>query len=140
MNAMQNLMLLIGRLLASVLFAVSGYYKFVRYDFYVGFFEKLGVPMAHASVYAAGVFELAGALALILGFKTRPAAVLLGLYSIAAASLAHTAFGDFNQLTHFLKNLTILGAFMAFGVVGAGAYSWDAMQAKPAAPTSDEAA
>lgn len=127
---MQDLFLLVGRLATSVLFVVSGYFKFVRYDFYVGFFGKLGIPMADVAVYAAGVFELAAALAFILGFKTRQTAFALGLYSIAAAALAHNGFGDFNQLTHFLKNLSILGALMGFAVFGGGAYSLDASQAR----------
>jgi putative oxidoreductase len=52
--------------------------------------------------------------------------VFLGLYSIAAAALAHANFADPNQLTHFFKNLSILGGFLAFGVAGPGAYSLDA--------------
>ena len=134
----QNLMLLAGRILASVLFFVSGYNKFVKYDFYVGFFGKLGIPAADLAVYAVGAFEIIAAAALVLGFRTKQTAVALGLYSIAAAALAHTAFGDMNQLTHFLKNLSILGALLAFGVSGAGAYSIDASQERKSTADVDE--
>lgn len=123
-------MLLAGRLLASALFIVSGYFKFVLHDFNAGFFEKLGIPMPGITVYAAGAFELIAAAFLIIGFKTRPTVILLGLYSIVAASFAHTNFGDFNQLVHFLKNLTIIGGFLAFAVIGAGDYSVDGINQK----------
>ena len=136
----QNMLLLIGRMLTSVLFIVSGYNKFARYDFYVGFFGKLGIPSPDLAVYAVGAFEIAAAAALILGLRTRQTAIALGVYSIAAAALAHTAFNDMNQLTHFLKNLSILGALLAFGVSGAGAYSLDARAERTSdAMESDEA-
>lgn len=136
---MQDLLLFVGRVFTSVLFIVSGYFKFTRYDFYVGFFGKLGIPMADIAVYAAGAFEWVAALAFVFGFKTRQTALALGIYSIAAATLAHNAIGDFNQLTHFLKNLSILGALMGFAVAGGGAHSIDAAQARKV-ERQDEAA
>ena len=71
------------------------------------------------------VFEIAGAVLFLIGYKTRSVAVLLGLYSFVAGLFAHLAWGDPNQLNHFFKNVTIFGALIAFSVAGAGKYSID---------------
>jgi putative oxidoreductase len=127
----RDIILLAGRVLGSLLFLIAGYNKIIKHDFYVGYFGKLGVPMPSVSVPGAMVFEIAGGLLLLVGFKTRPVAFLLGFYSLVAGLFAHMAWGDPNQLNHFFKNVTIFGALLAFTVAGAGAYSVDAKTGKP---------
>ena len=67
-----------------------------------------------------------GRVLIIVGFKTRLAALALAIFVVIAALLAHTNFADQNQLNHFLKNVAIAGGCLAFFVSGAGLYSVDA--------------
>ena len=124
-NNNRDIVLLAGRILGSLLFLIAGYNKIIKYDFYVGYFGKIGVPMPSFSVPGAMVFEIVGGLLFLFGYKTRSVAFLLGLYSFVAGLFAHTAWGDANQLNHFFKNVTIFGAMLAFAVAGPGKYSID---------------
>jgi putative oxidoreductase len=121
----RDLLLLAGRILSSLLFLIAGYNKIIKHDFYVGYFGKIGVPMPSFTVPGAMVFEIVGGLLFIIGYKTRSVALLLGLYAFVAGLFAHLAWGDPNQLNHFFKNVTILGALLAFTVAGPGKYSVD---------------
>jgi putative oxidoreductase len=121
----RDMLLLAGRILSSLLFLIAGYNKIIKHDFYVGYFDKIGVPMPSFSVPGAMVFEIVGGLLFVIGYKTRSVALLLGVYSFVAGLFAHTAWGDPNQLNHFFKNVAILGALLAFSVAGPGKYSID---------------
>ena len=69
--------------------------------------------------------ELGGALALLIGWKTRWAAWLLALFVLIATCMAHR-FWEFdaaqqaNQLNHFLKNLAIIGGLLFIAAFGPG--------------------
>ncbi|AMN43120.1 DoxX family protein [Rhodoplanes sp. Z2-YC6860] len=121
----RDVLLLAGRVLGSLLFLIAGYNKLMKHDFYIGYFGKLGVPMPSISVPGAMVFEIVGGILLLVGYKTRSVAWMLGLYSFVAGLFAHLAWGDPNQLNHFFKNVTIFGALLAFTVAGPGTYSID---------------
>ena len=124
-SALTDVTLLAGRVFASALFLIAGYNKIVGWDFYLGYFTKLGLPFPSVSLPLALIFEIVAGLCFLVGYKTRMMALLMGLYSFVAGLYAHRAWGDPNQLNHFFKNVTILGAMLAFTVTGAGAYSID---------------
>jgi putative oxidoreductase len=80
----------------------------------------------------AGAIEALGGLALVAGFQTRYASLLLALFTLVAALVGHR-FWDVtdaaqrsNQLIHLLKNIAMIGGFLALYVAGAGAFSVDA--------------
>src|SRR3954471_5095466 len=110
----RDILLLAGRVLGSLLFLIAGYNKIIKHDFYVGYFGKIGVTLPSISVPGAMAFEIVGGLLLLVGYKTRSVAFLLGLYAFVAGLFAHLAWGDPNQLNHFFKNVTIFGALLAF--------------------------
>src|SRR3954454_972566 len=119
----RDILLLTGRVLSCLLFLVAGYNKIIKFDFYVGYFGKIGVPFPSFSVPGGLIFELVCGLMLLVGYKTRSVAFLLGLYSLIAGLFAHLAWGDPNQLNHFFKNVTTFGALLAFSVAGPGKHS-----------------
>ena len=89
---------------------------------------KKGVPFAEVLVAGAIVFEIAGGLMVLLGWKARWGALLLFIFTISATLMFH----DFwavdaaqyrNQLNHFLKNLAILGGLAYIMAVGSGPFS-----------------
>ena len=119
---------LAGRLLIAALFLVAGIRKVMMFSMSVGYFTKLGFPMPEVMTVIAIAIEIGGALALILGWKTRPAALLLALFTVIATFMAHR-FWEFdaaqqaNQLNHFLKNAAIIGGLLFVAASGPGRLS-----------------
>jgi putative oxidoreductase len=109
-----------------VLFLVAAYGKFKGLSGTTGYFTKLGVPAPSIVGPIVALFELAAGILILVGFKTRFVALAIALFCIVSALLAHTNFGDGNQLNHFLKNMAIAGGCLALFVAGAGAMSVDA--------------
>jgi len=69
--------------------------------------------------------EVGGSLALIAGFKTRWAALLLAGFSLASAALFHNNFADQMQMINFMKNVAMAGGFLLLFANGPGPLSLD---------------
>ena len=122
--------LLIARILLAILFLTSGWGKMTGYSGTVDYMTQMGVPMPAVATLVAIAVELLGAIALILGVWTRPLAVLLALFTVGTAFMAHhfwTMEGAerYANSIHFYKNLCIVGGFLLLYVTGAGKHSVD---------------
>ena len=84
------------------------------------------LPMATLGWILAVVIELGGGLAILLGLFTRPVGLVLAIWCLATALIAHTNFADRNQEIHFLKNMAMMGGFLYVAALGARAWSLDA--------------
>src|SRR3954466_2793284 len=115
---------LAGRILLSLIFLMSGIGKIASYEATVTYMNAMGVPGALLPVNI--VLEIAGAVAIMAGWKTRIAAFLLAGFTLIAAFIFHSNFGDQIQMVMFLKNVAIVGAFLVLMTNGAGRYSLDA--------------
>lgn len=130
MNSNASGLLLIGRILMGALFLVAGLRKSMAIAGTAAYMAKNGVPMADVLVYGAVALEILGGLALILGWKTKPVAWILGIFVLVITPIFH-AFWTFppeqyvGQLNHFLKNLAIVGGLAYIAAFGAGAMSAD---------------
>jgi putative oxidoreductase len=119
---------LFGRILLMSLFLLSGLGKIGAYAATAGYMASAGVPGALLPVVIA--VEVLGSIAVILGWHTRVAALLLAGFTLATAVLFHNNFADQMQTVMFLKNLSIAGAFLMLAANGAGALSLDVRNAK----------
>jgi len=115
---------LAGRILLALLFLLSGIGKIAGYEASVGYMHAMGVPGALLPFTI--VLEIAGAVAIMAGWKTRIAAFLLAGFTLVAAVIFHSNFGDQIQMVMFLKNVAIVGGFLMLMANGAGRYSLDA--------------
>ena len=120
---MNNLTELIGRILLSLIFFMSGVGKIDGYAATQGYMESQGVPGALLPAVIA--LEVVAPLLIVAGWHTRLAALALAGFSIAAAALFHANFGDQMQMILFLKNISIAGGLLLLAVNGAGALSLD---------------
>jgi putative oxidoreductase len=111
-----------------VLFLLSGLGKLGAYSATAGYMSSVGVPSALLPVVIAT--EVLGALAIILGWKTRTVAVLLAGFSLLTAITFHRNFADQIQMTNFLKNVSIAGGFLLLAANGPGLVSIDRHFAK----------
>ena len=115
----------LGRLLMAAIFLFSGLGKVMDPAGTVAYIQSAGLPQPQVAFVVTVMVELLGGLALLSGFHARAAALVLALFSIAAALNFHTNFADQNQLIHFLKNLAMAGGLLQVYAFGAGAFSMD---------------
>ncbi|MEZ5809770.1 MAG: DoxX family protein [Rhizobiaceae bacterium] len=124
-----NVVLLIGRVLLSFMFIMSGLQKFGDIAGTAGYIGSVGLPAATLLAWLATIFEVVAGLAVLVGFQMRIAAWLLAAFCVFTALVFHNSLGDMTQMLLFTKNLTIAGGFLALSVAGAGALSLDAKRA-----------
>lgn len=117
---MQNLSQLLypaGRAFLGALFFISGINKILGFSYVAGWMSSSGVPAASVLLAITIVIEVAGGLMLITGFRPRLAAIVIALFLIPVTIVFHAfwsadAANFQNQLTAFLKNLSILGGML----------------------------
>ncbi|MET1084471.1 MAG: DoxX family protein, partial [Burkholderiales bacterium] len=101
----------------------------------VGYIASVGLPMPQAGAAVALVVEIVGGLALIAGFRTRIAALVLAAFTLAASFFFHAYWAvpaDQQMVTQLLfdKNIAIVGGLLVLAAFGAGAWSLDARRAR----------
>jgi putative oxidoreductase len=90
-----------------------------------GFFGSLGIPAPTAAAVVVSLVEFLGGIALVLGFRTRWAALLLAIDMLVAVLVVHARKGFFlPDGAEFA--LTLLGATLTLLLVGPGRASIDA--------------
>lgn len=122
--AINNLALLAARVMMSVMFIKAGYDKIGGYAGVQKYMDAFGVPGALLPVVIAA--EIGLGLMVLVGYKTRWAALGLAGFTVIAALLFHFKFSDNVQYLFFMKNIAIAGGFLGLMAAGAGAYSMDA--------------
>src|SRR5574339_859214 len=126
----QSNMMLVGRVMVSAIFLVCGIRKLIAVAGTAGYFAKLGFPMPDVMVWVAILVEVGGGALLLLGWQTRRVAWLLIAFTVIATLMAHR-YWEFdaaqyaNQMTHFFKNVAMVGGLLYIAAFGAGALSVD---------------
>jgi len=72
------------------------------------------------------LLEIAGAVAIIVGWQTRLWALALAGFTLLSAAIFHSNLGDHMQMILFMKNIAIAGGFLLVFAHGAGEISMDA--------------
>ncbi|MDQ2734874.1 MAG: DoxX family protein [Pseudomonadota bacterium] len=111
----------------SVLFIWAGFGKLMAQGATAAMMTKMGLPLPEIAMIVAIVIELGGGLLVLFGLLTQPTAVVLGIWCIITALVAHTNFADRNMEIHFMKNVAMAGGFAYMAAFGAGAISLDAL-------------
>jgi putative oxidoreductase len=119
-------LILLGRILLSIMFILSGFSKLTAIGGTAGYFGSLGLPAPTIVAVLVGLLELFGGLAVLVGFQTRIAAIALAVFTVAATAVAHLDFADQMQVLMLMKNLGIAGGFLVLAAFGPGAMSLDA--------------
>lgn len=114
---------LAARIFLATLFVVAGLGKIPGYEGTAGYMQSMGVPGFLLPFVIA--LEIAGGIAIAVGYRTRLVAFLLAGFSILSGLIFHNPL-DPSEQTQFLKNLAIAGGFLALVAHGAGRISLDA--------------
>jgi putative oxidoreductase len=130
--AINDEVILAARLFLATLFLIFGWRKLRDYSGTVSQMRQDRAPMPALAAVIAIFMELPVAFAVAVGAFTRPAAVLMALYTLGASLLEHrywmtTGAGYLDSMEAFYKNLSIIGGFLLLYVTGAGKYSIDVL-------------
>ena len=131
-NNINNEVILAARLFLATLFLIFGWRKLTDYSGTVSQLVRDRAPMPALAAAVAIFMELPVAFAVAVGAFTRPAAVLMTLYTLGASLLEHRYWAtpgadQLDKMESFYKNLSIMGGFLLLYITGAGKYSIDAL-------------
>ena len=132
-----GVMPLIGRVLLSIIFLLSGTMKLMGWHMMAGMMASKGFPMASVMLAGAIIVEILGSLCVLLGFKARIAAFIMFLYLIPTTFVFHNFWAmqgaaRLDNEMNFLKNLAIMGGLLMVSAYGPGRLSIDG-EAAPSA-------
>ena len=108
--------LLLGRVMFSVFFIMSGYNHLTKLGMMAQYAGSQGVPAPKLAVGVTGLMLVGGGLSILLGFEPRIGALLLVAFLVPTALLMHRFWGVAdpmmaqNQMIHFWKNIVMAGA------------------------------
>jgi putative oxidoreductase len=128
---LQSPLSLAARVLLAALFVPAGFSKIAGFAGTVGYISSVGLPLPQLGAIIAIVVELGLGLALLVGFQTRIAALVIAVFTAAAAVFFHAFWAVpaeqvmINQIM-FMKNIAIAGGLLALTAFGGGAWSVDA--------------
>lgn len=113
----------LGRVALAALFIWSGAMKVLYPEGNIGYMKAYNLPLADLAIWPVALLEIAGGLAIALGFKARAAAFALIAFTVVASFVFHAYWAvpadqALNQQIHFMKNLAIVGALL--GIIGHG--------------------
>jgi putative oxidoreductase len=132
-NDINDELILAARLLLATLFLIFGWRKLRDYSGTVSQIVQLGGPMPKLAAAVAIFMELPVAFAVAVGAFARPSALLLVLYTLGTALIAHRYWtikgaDKIDSMDSFYKNLSIIGGLLLLYITGAGKYSIDALR------------
>jgi putative oxidoreductase len=120
-NAHPTIGLLPLRIVIATVFLMHGGQKLFVYGLTgtAGAMDSMGIPLPQVSAFVVTVVELAGGLAILLGYKVAWAALLLAV-DMAVAILAVKLNGGFFAPAGVEFELTLLGGLLTLALLGSG--------------------
>ncbi len=128
--SLQNPLALAGRILLALLFVPAGFSKIGGFAGTVGYIASKGVPLPEVAAAIAIAVELGLGLLLLVGWKTRWAALGIAFFTAVITVIFHNywafpAAQMMQQQQAFFKNIAIVGGLLLVAAFGAGAFSVD---------------
>ena len=99
-----------ARIFLSLLFLIEGIRKISVQDNVIMYMEDYGVP--GILFIPSIILEILFPLLIIVGYKTKLAALVMALFTFTVAIIFHTDFHEDMQMIFFLKDLAIAGGFL----------------------------
>lgn len=84
-----------------------------------------GLPLANILLVGTVLFQLLGAISLLLGYEVKIGSILLIAFLIPASLVFHNPIADPSQINDFLKNIGLIGGLLMLIYAGSGALSID---------------
>lgn len=127
-SSLQSASALLGRLLVAAMFLPAGISKLTGFSGTVGYIASVGLPMPAVGATLALLVEILCSIALIAGYGTRAAALVLAAFTLAASFFFHPFWAApadqaFMASLLFYKNVAIIGGLLILAAFGPGAWS-----------------
>jgi putative oxidoreductase len=116
---------LVARAMLAYIFIVEGLGKIGSYAGVAGYMQAHGVDGRLLPLVI--LTELGGGLLVLVGLKTRWAAIALAGFCVLTALFFHSGA---DQAVELQKNIAMAGGFLALALLGPGAWSLDAWRAR----------
>jgi putative oxidoreductase len=116
---------LLGRVLMSAIFISAGYNKAIAPTATMAMMGHYGLPLPGAAYAVTLIVELGFGIVFLIGYRARLTALVLAVWCIATAMVAHYHPGDTGQMIHFMKNVCMAGGVLQVVAFGAGRISLD---------------
>lgn len=134
MKTYQSALNLIGRVLIVALFLPAGLSKMAGFEGTLGYFASLGIPAPTFALAFTIAIEVVGSIALLVGYRTSLVAIIMALFTLAAAVTGHAfwaapADAAFIAQLLFFKNIAVMGGLLVLASTGAGGFSIDGRKA-----------
>jgi putative oxidoreductase len=131
--SLQNPLALFARILLALMFVVAGFGKIAGFAGTVGYMQSKGIPATELLAVLTILVEVGGGIALMVGFKTRWAALVLAGFTLVATVIFHNfwAVPEAQRMVQnlmFMKNISIVGGMLALAAFGPGRWSFDALR------------
>lgn len=114
----------ISRILMALIFLLAGLSKLTNFDGTAAYMSAMGLPSF--LLIPTIIFEVGGALAIMLGLKTRLVSLAFAGFCIISALVFHNNLGDQTQFVMFMKNIAMAGGFLMIFAHGSTCFSIDA--------------
>lgn len=111
---------LIARTFIAIIFIQTGIANMTSFADIQQQIASVGIPLAAVVALFTVVFEIAGGISLILGYKARIGAILLLLFLVPATLMFHNPIADPAEIISFMKNLAIIGGLLMVAAYGSG--------------------
>lgn len=116
---------LAARICLSLIFFKAGIDHLIGFSGFVETIASQGLPLAPLLAVGTVVFQLLGAISLLIGYKTNIGSILLIIFLIPATLMFHNPIADPSQWNAFLKNIGLIGGLLMVIYAGSGALSVD---------------
>lgn len=119
----------LGRLLFSAIFITSGLNHFFQLQALTAYAQASGIPEPRLAVLVSGAALVLGGLCVLLGTFARLGAAAIAIFLVTAAFMVHKFWlvtdpvQAQDQLTHFMKNLSMAGGALFIVAFGPGPLS-----------------
>ena len=126
----KSLILLIARISIVLLSLIFGFPKMMGFNQTVEYMISVNAPFPPLAAIIAVIMEVPVAILIVIGFFTRPLAIVFIFYTIGAGFIGHhywtmTGIEAAGNMINFYKNISIAAGFLLLSVVGPGKYSID---------------
>jgi putative oxidoreductase len=124
---LHDLAVLVARVAIGVIFVAHGWQKVADMGLNgtADAFDQMGVPLPTLSAWFAGLVELIGGAALVVGFAVPVFGTLLALDMLGAFLIVHAGNGLYIANNGFELVLALGAAALLFAAIGAGRFSLD---------------
>jgi putative oxidoreductase len=130
MKRTRNIAALAGRIMLALMFVLAGFGKIEGFADTAVLMTGVGLPLVNVLLVLTILVELGGGAAIMVGWKTRPIALVVFLFTGMATLVFHAFWAAppdqvMLQQLMFMKNVSVMGGLLMLFAFGPGDYALD---------------